>query len=58
MIGLKKKGIDLDGDNEKKEKRTTTIFESQTYSRPIETPTHDSEVSFGLSRQRVLKREV
>lgn len=72
MSRLKKKGIDLDGDNKKEEKRTTTTFESQTYLKPIETTTPfgsqtyskpigtsalDSEFSFGASRQRVLKRE-
>lgn len=59
MNGLKKKGIDLDGDDKKEEKRSTTILESQTHSRPIETSTRDSESLFSsLSRQRVLKREV
>lgn len=58
MNGLKKKGIDLDGDNKKEEKRTTTTLGSQTHSRPIETSTRDSESLFGLSRQRVLKKEV
>lgn len=57
MNELKKKGIDLDGDNKKEDKRTTTL-ESPTYSRPIEISTRDLESSFGLSRQRVLKREV
>ena len=57
MSRLKKKGIDLDGDNKKKEKRTTTPFGSQTYSKPIGTSALDSEFSFGASRQRVLKRE-
>lgn len=58
MNGLKKKGIDLDGDNKKEGKRTATTLESQTYSRPIETSTRDSESSFELSKQRVLKKEV
>lgn len=58
MNGLKKKGIDLDGDNKKEEKESITPLETKTYSRPIQTSTHDSEASFGISRQRVLKREV
>jgi len=50
MNGLKKKGIDLDGDTRKEQQ---PILESQTYSRPIETSTRDSESSFGLSRHHV-----
>lgn len=65
MSELKKKGLDLDGDNEKESKKTTTTLESQTHSSPVDTSSRDLEPSFDfgrqrvlIGRQRVLKREI
>ena len=58
MNELKKKGLDLDGDNEKESKKSTTTIESQIHSRPVDTASRDLESSFDFDRQRVFKREI
>lgn len=51
MNELKKKGLDLDGDNKKSDNRTTTPAIQST-----KTSVYDSV--FGASKQQVLKREI
>lgn len=57
MNGLKKKGIDLDGDSKKKEKETMPTTECQTNSIPVERSTYDSDSSFEFNKQRILGRD-
>lgn len=54
MNELKKKGLDLDGDD--KEKSTNPV-ESQNHSRSVDKASHDLKSSFDYGRQRVLERE-
>ena len=57
MNGLKKKGIDLDGDSKEDKIDKTPKIDTEMPSKTIDTSSYDSEPSFGLGRQRVLKRE-